>query len=362
MQKQWLGCILYYMKRLKQRNSPYQIKQDIRKEHLRFGKYLYLLIIAIIIIILVNILFGHLYIAKGSGFIYSHNTLVELEYDAKVTKVLIKDGQYVKKGQPLFLYRSIELENLLKQALLDQQKGQEIKNQLVSDIAKVKKQIAATENYLAHTQTVNNNLEDYRKKGYISILKVAPEKKRYEDARANLHQYQLDLEQYQTSLKNIEKEIQGHADYFQLLTKKYNNGVELAPASGVIASLNTFPGQVLQKSETAMRLFDGEHYVLAYFDQRSWVSIQVGNRVVMDLPGNDILTGRITKILPISERLPEEFQPRFKSIERQQLVKIEADPEVLNKVPIMTTVKLYRPVGLDTWFRLKRSWSSDERK
>ena len=70
--------------------------------------------------------------------------------------------------------------------------------------------------------------------------------------------------------------------------------------------------------------------------------------MIVNLPGRPLALGRIAELTSVADRLPEEFQPRFKPVERQRLVVVELEPEVLQGLPILTTASLYRPVGLET--------------
>jgi hypothetical protein len=95
-----------------------------------------------------------------------------------------------------------------------------------------------------------------------------------------------------------------------------------------------------------------ERFIASYLDDASLVSRAPGEPVIVALPAGTITLGRIARITSVADRLPEEFQPRFKPAARQHLVAIELDPRLLARYPVMTTAAIYKPLGLTTVMRL----------
>jgi multidrug resistance efflux pump len=346
------------MRKLKQKQSAYKLGKDIRQEQLRLGKYIYLTIIIIIAVILIHILFSRFYMAEGSGFVYSDNALIELQYEAKVTNVLVKDGERVKKGQLLFRYQSLELQQLMQNALIAMKNT---KNQLAQKQEKVltlQKQIAASKHYSKYTQDVSSKLEALKEKGLVSTKTLTPEANRNYNVTIQLHFYEEQLKATRADIEILKTQVAHLDKNYQSLLAIYNGGEERAPVSGVITSLNVKPGQVLETAETAMQIFHGNHYVLAYINQDSWIKVHQGDHILVNLPGEGHVLGRVVRILPITEKLPEEFQPRFKSTQRHQVVRIEANHKALNAMAIMSTVKVYKPFGLGLWSSIHKHWGN----
>jgi len=100
------------MKKLRKTKFDYKILTDVRKDELKFGRYLYLLILTIVIIVIIHVLFSHWYLMKGNGFVYSKHITIESEFKATVVQVYVENGQRVNVGQPLYSYNSIELKKL----------------------------------------------------------------------------------------------------------------------------------------------------------------------------------------------------------------------------------------------------------
>ncbi len=342
------------MKKIQQKKCTYRIQKDIRNKQLVFSKYLYFSILIILLIILFNAWFSYLYIAKGNGFIYTENVLIDLPYDANINKVFVKSGMSIQAKQPLFSYRSIQFEKLMQDIRLKIHTEKYEREFLQNTINITNKSIQATKNYLQKTKTFNDNIEPYLQKGYITVLKVGAERERFLKWKDQIYVSQIKLAQQEKDLKILDDHINEFKQNYKYLQQQYNNGIKLAPIAGIVESMKINDGQVLPKTKTAMRIFKKNHrYIFAYFNQNSWVNIKINDNIIIDLPGKKFAIGKVINILPISERLPQEFQSRFKAIERQQLVKIAVDSNILDTIPLMSTIQLYHPIGLTLLLKIK---------
>ncbi len=58
----------------------------------------------------------------------------------------------------------------------------------------------------------------------------------------------------------------------------------MAPVSGIVTQLNFTPGALLQKGQNALQIFYGQPYVYTYFEESSWISYDIGDKVLVKLP------------------------------------------------------------------------------
>jgi len=84
---------------------------------------------------------------------------------------------------------------------------------------------------------------------------------------------------------------------------------------------------------------------LAYLNAETWVSHKVGDKVLVSIPGLGTKIGIVDRLFPISDKLPEEFQPRFKPTQRSQVAFIEIPNLQLENTALMTTIKISKPLG-----------------
>lgn len=340
------------MKSLKKNNSNYNLARDVRHEQMQFGKYLYLVVITIFFMVIINLLFGHYYILKGEGMVYANNSVHELEVTATIDKVYVHEGERVSQNQPLFLYSSLELQDRLSDLLM---KSNIITNQISKNNASkihVQKNIETAKVYSNYSKDLLDKLQGLSEDGMVNVMHISPEAKRNFDAEQSLLSSQKELEQLQLTAKSLKNQQQEMQSQYQAIINYYSHGLVSSSVNGIVAQLDVVPGDVLKQGTPAARVFYGERYVLSYFNQNSWVNYKVGDSVIVHLPGYGYKVGKITALLPISNRLPEEFQPKFKEQLRYQVAKIQLSPEVLKQIPILSTVNIYKPLGFELFYRL----------
>lgn len=343
------------MKKIRQSKTPYSKVLDIRQEQLRFGKYLYLCILTLVIIGLVQILFGHWYLLKGEGFIYSNNTQIGLEFDATINQVFVKDGTRVKQQQALFSYRSLELSKLLHQSLSQIISLESELHAANIAITHLDANLKSTQKYQQFTSKFHHDLQRLQKEGLIEVTKITPEAKRDFDADQKLIALQKEKEFIQVNIKTLKRRLKELQEHYKHMLYLFHNGMVEANATGVITELKVVSGQVLEKGQSALKIFYGPREIYTYFNQHSWVSYQVGDYVIVNIPQHGLLRGKITKLLPITDRLPEEFQPRFKARVRQQIAVIDIAQKKLQSTPVMSTVSVYKPLGYQ-WYLSVKHW------
>jgi multidrug resistance efflux pump len=113
------------------------------------------------------------------------------------------------------------------------------------------------------------------------------------------------------------------------LQKSFDAGQMRSPIDGVVSVIRVGPGAVVREGEPLIELVGEHRYVLAFFPVDRIYNLKVGDKVKVDPGGgviNGALAGTIAKISSIAGALPKEFQRTLAPVDRQQLVKIEFDP------------------------------------
>jgi multidrug resistance efflux pump len=350
------------VKQIRKKKRIYHLPVDVRQEQLRFGKYLYLFILTVVILILIHILFGYLYLLKGKGFVYSTNGAVELEFDATIQKIYVKEGEHVKEGQLLFTFKSLEIDRALNDFIVNLHDTENELRQNEAAKLSTMRSLGSAEKYSEYTKNLHVKLNELTKRGIVSILNVSPEAKRNFDAEQDFIFYNKELARLGEEQDLLDQRLKTIKGRYDNLLSYYNDGNVYSRFSGVISDITIIPGQVLIKAAPAMKIFFGKRYVFAYFNQRSWVQYSKGDYLFVQVPKHGTLEGEIVKLLPITDRLPEEFQPRFKEKLRRQLVVIKLPEELLDSIPILTTVEIIKPLGYELFrkYILNKPSSDDD--
>ncbi|MGZ9073967.1 MAG: HlyD family secretion protein, partial [Rhodoplanes sp.] len=321
-------------------------------EPLRIGRIIYLVVIGALVIWLFHFALGHLYLLRGDGFVYAKNTVVALEFDARITALYVEEGDTVEPGQLLLRYDSFALR---RDFVEFSTRISELERR-VSEARIQKSRLDATietaHDYSELTQEVENAVAKLHSQGLASNSRISTEAMRRFEARRDLLAFIAERDQIAAEASRLAEGIKETRGYLNDLIARFDDGEVRAGERGVVTSLSVSAGAVAKKGDPLLRIFSGKRFILSYLNDASPVSRAPGEPVIVALPAGTITLGRIARITSVADRLPEEFQPRFKPTARQHLVAIEVDPRILARYPVMTTAAIYKPLGLATVMRL----------
>ena len=340
------------MHRIAPRETPYRMAEDIRHEPLRTGRIIYLAIIGALVVALFHFAAGHLYLMRGDGFVYARNTVVALEFDARITALDVEEGDTVEPGQTLLQYDSFALRRDLVEFSTRISELERRLSEARIQKARLDATVATAADYSELTREVEDAVAKLRSEGLAPNSRISTEAARRFEARRDLLGFVAERDQTAAEAVRLADGIERTRRYLDDLIARFDHGEVRAGDRGVVTSLAVSTGAVAKKGDPLLRIFSGKRFILAYLDDSSPVSRSPGEPVIVALPAGTIALGRIARITSVADRLPEEFQPRFKPTARQHLVAIEIDPLLLARFPVMTTAAIYKPLGLTTVLRL----------
>jgi multidrug resistance efflux pump len=340
------------MHRIAPRETPYRMAEDIRHEPLRTGKIIYLAIIGALVVALFHFAAGHLYLMRGDGFVYASNTVVALEFDARIAALYVEEGDTVEPGQALLRYDSFALRRDLVEFSTRISELERRLSEARIQKARLDATVETASDYSELTREVENAVARLRSEGLAPNSRISTEAARGFEARRDLLGFIAERDQTAVEAVRLADGIERTRRYLDDLIARFDHGEVRASERGVVTNLAISAGAVAKKGDPLLRVFSGKRFILAYLDDSSPVSRAPGEPVIVALPTGMPALGRIARITSVAGRLPEEFQPRFKPATRQQLVAIEIDPVLLARFPVMTTAAIYKPLGLATVLQL----------
>jgi multidrug resistance efflux pump len=336
------------MKRVvKHPSIPYRAVEDKRQERLRFGKYVYLIVIAGLLIFLLDRAFGYLYLLTGDGFVYARNQSVALEYDATIRELEVDNGEIVEAGDTLLRYDSVWVRNRIVD--LATQIG-EFQNELSNArvrAARMEAAIDSTENEVAFSRRLQNESFTLSNRGLINNDSLSELVHRFHQAERTLLELEATRDQLLEEIPILEDNLERVRQHYAELLGAFGDGVVNAPVSGIVANLHPNVGAVVTAGNPILDIFGRDRYLLAYMDDRSPIEYARGDRVILRFSGGAFTIGRIADLTAVADRLPDEFQPRFTATDRDRLVRISVDDPQLEEASILSTVRIYKPIGLE---------------
>lgn len=326
--------------------QKYKLEIDIREEPIKTGKMVYLFLLFTLIACVFHFIFSDFYLLKGDGFVYSKYEDISVPFDIRVDAIFVKDGDFVKKGSALFDFTSLELREKLVTLAIEISKLKQAINEKRMMQEETQKRIDSAQEYAALSTQYKQRLNTIESAGVLAKNEFTSELKRAIDAEQTLLHYTTQEKILSQTIEDSNSDFVRLESYFNKLQALEQDGHFLAQHDGIVTGLNVADGSGLVKHSTIAKLFHGDRFILCYFNNHSIVSYQVGDPVILDIPGKGYHLGWVTELLPVSDRVPEEFQPRFKPAQRYPLAVIKTAPGLLESTAMLSTVEVKKPLGL----------------
>lgn len=331
---------------------PYRITEDTRREPLRLGKYIYVLAILSIAVFLVHRAFGHFYLLEGDGFVYARQHSAALEFEATIKELFVANGDRVERGDLLLRYDSMRFNGRALEMSARISELQKNLSEARIQEARLDASIDASQREVDFSRDLEKRSVAARGRGLIVNSGLSDLVHRYFEAQRKLLSFKASRDQLAEEIPLLTAGLeQAQAHYGDVLTA-YDDGRVFAVHDGVVANLGVSEGSVVTEGETILDIYGEDRFILAYLDNRSLVRYGDGDRIIVRFPNNRFYSGRIAAMTAVADRLPDEFQPRFAQVSRDHLVRIEVPEDALQQVSMLSTVRLYRPLGLALFQRL----------
>jgi multidrug resistance efflux pump len=303
------------------------------------GRAIYLTLLGSLGLGLANYFIGGFLFFHADGLVIRDHVAIATTYLARITDVAVKEGEQVKAGDVLFRVESTEM--LERLADLSQRRA-ELKSRLFDFQTRqttAESLMPLADTHQEEATEVLHKLHRVAKSGLVTTA-------RYEEAmRANYEASEIrvrldaDYRAINAHMNEFDAALQAATTTQEDLEAHYAHGVIRAPADGPIGAIVPSVGQVIRPGDTALTLYSGDVYVLAYLPQHYLFSVRPGIKVRVS-SGRQDAKGVIAEILPISDALPIEFQNNFQPQDRNQLAKIRLDG--VSSFPIGEKVRLSR--------------------
>jgi multidrug resistance efflux pump len=108
----------------------------------------------------------------------------------------------------------------------------------------------------------------------------------------------------------------------------FDAGNMKAPMDGIISSVEAGVGSVVIPGSLVVEMVSTKRYIVAYFPVSRLYNLKPGAPVTIEIGFGNWIQGTISRVAPIAQRLPKEFQKTLSPVDRQQLVRIDFDDGV----------------------------------
>lgn len=312
------------IKKLKTRQRFDTVTNDKRGGRRQIGRYVYLGILAGILITVANALIGPMLFMQSDGLVLLDKQVIASEFPARIEKVHVVSGQFVRKGTPLVTLMSHDVMDSI--AKLSARRAE-----LSTRQAKIKARLNAVgalqplaEQRLKQTAEFVEKLNRLSKRQLTTATRHAATMRDYYEAQREQAQLQSEAVSLKDELATLAKSAaeldKALADYRQ----SYNDGHIVAAQPGVVGADVPSPGEVVTAGKPILEIMVGLPYVLAYLPTGRLYEVSDGEEIIIS-DGIRSVVGHIERLKVVADALPNEFQQTFKPKERQQLMRVSFD-------------------------------------
>lgn len=300
--------------------------------------------------------FGPLLLLDADGLMLRDREVLAPVFSAQVVSVNVRPGDAVKAGTKVGSLISTQMIDLISDLSARYAQTRARRDQIEARLAAIQATLPTAEQRVEQTLAAFQAIERAKAGGFATVTRYAQASQtRYEAAREA-----VSLRADAISLRSEATAIDGNIERLRVAletaTKAYGDGALVAPLTGTVGSRVVSPGTVLKPGEAFAEVYHGASYVIAYIPTSRLYSVSVGQCVVIS-DGVHRQNGTIERVEGITDAVPPEFQSSFRSVDRQQLIRVKLEGDI--GIPLYSKIKvtsMYWPRNLIPAMLGTNSW------
>ena len=245
-----------------------------------------------------------------------------------------------------FTYDSLDFRSKYSSVLSQYTKVSQERHALENSIAQFNVELGVEnelggflENYLKKvTHLYGEKIIDINKIVSAKINHATSQKKR-EELKSQLETAQEAREQFVQATD----ELLSTLNYFK---NTFANGTYHSEVTGIVGDLNAIPGDLIKQGNPIYTAYYNKRFIEVLFEESS-VTYDLNDPVLVSVPEEGWVIGRIVDVGLYSPTLPEEIQPKYRPSGRRRLVRVLIDENYLKNLEMRTLLKVYKPIGME---------------
>jgi multidrug resistance efflux pump len=287
-------------------------------------------------------IFGPMVFMDADGTVVQNRQAVMLPYSAQVVSIRVHPGDYLHEGEPIAVVISLQILDLISDLSSRKAQFDSREEQIKSRIAAIEAILPSAEQRVKEAEFAGQRVERASAANYMTNAEtMAMTRERFEARNefSSLTSERTGLVSEWAALKENRARV---AAMLAKMESAYHDGAIVSPVDGTVGPKVVSPGTVLAGGDRLAEVLYGTEYVLAYLPTNRFYGTEPGQKVVIT-DGVNRQIGRIQTIYGITDQLPPEFQSNFRSVERQQLVRISLDHKSV--FPLLSKVEVTSPAS-----------------
>jgi len=326
------------------------MQTEPRRSRGRLGRIVYLATLAAIVVLVANVLLGHLVFFRAQGLVVADTAELASEFTATIERVAVSRGARVERGQLVAEVRSFAVRERTARIAADIAEVEAVLLEAVARRSSEQRLLGAARARLETIAAIRERFRSADGAGLVTGRDAIDVENDYFHALAEVENLTSSIEGLEARIRATRTRLGAAEEALRTLRSVLDEGALRAPFAGVVVELPAVEGTVITPGQAVARIAATERYVLAYQPTGTLYETRVGEAVSIQT-GVDAFDGRISARLPLTVQLPEEFQRAFSPAAREQVLRV--DFVARGAPPLFAKVELRRP-GLPLIAALRR--------
>jgi multidrug resistance efflux pump len=295
----------------------------IPKKKWSFDRLTYMFVLCLIAFAGLRFTYKSLNVINGNGQIVFEKLSVRFGDDVRLLDIFVEEGDSIKAGDPLFVYKYEEAED--NHAISVQQA--QSKGQFDSKSLDIKRTILAKDAELKVTKVMLKQQKLYSEQLIKMVLLEVESASKVEITRIEIERLKAKaqiLEEEIAALKKLRMQFRSIGNTLvsayapQEETKTY-----IAPANGLSGTVNFENKELCYREQEVLTIHDPDKVeIRAYFKQKHTDFLTEGQSIKVQFPDGTVSWGRIDQSFISTYAVPKEFQKKYEPTERNIVVSI----------------------------------------
>ena len=258
--------------------------------------------------------------ASGNGRLEATEVNIAAKLAGKIEKILVKEGDYVKKGQKL-----VHMQTNVLQANLSQAKA----------MIRVKEsELVSAKATLMQKISLRQNAENRHLRSKTLVEKNAASQQTYENDLASFESAKAEVDVARAAIKQAEAAILAAKADAARIQADIDDSTLTAPLEGRIQYRISEEGEVLNAGGKVLNLVDLTDVYLTFFLPEAVAgNVRIGAdvRLLMDALPDIPIPAKVSFVASVAQFTPKTVETK---VERQKLmfrIKAKVDPQLLRK-------------------------------
>lgn len=319
--------------RLNKRFSYFRSTDEKPPERKRnWGKYLYFLVLGVIILSIALYFLDASIHAEGDGQVIFDKLYIQQTSDIRVLKIFVKEGDSVKKNQKLFTYaEEARDERLLLQPADGSFYSPEIEREISRTVQTVRLRELDRKGYEEALGRLKTDYDTIRNQALLDahypgrLSEMADNIRSTESLIAKAGEEIKIMKEYLGRIRGINATASArNMQAFEASRAATGARTFTAQEDGVVTRIYPNNYEVVLKGDTVMEIYKPEEMAIkAFFEQEDIKHLRNGAQVSIRFPDGTRATGLIKRYYFATQPLPPEFQKRYEPVKRTVVVDIE---------------------------------------